>query len=149
MYYKNTLKIDKKSRIKCLDILKILYFNGRTTLQKEVKSMGRHDFIVGTLVKTGFRASLKGFDQFCSCVEMYSDDRTATIDSIYNRVADDFNCTKSSIEKNLRRLFSTSEACKVIGRLFDIDFRYAGNKEIVAMFSNYFALKRDKYECDK
>lgn len=107
--------------------------------------MERRDFIVGTLVKTGFRTSLKGFYQFCKCVELYSDDRTATIESIYKKVADDFNCTKSSVEKNLRRLFTSSDACSAIGRLFGMDFPEAGNKEIVAMFSNYVALQHDSY----
>lgn len=67
--------------------------------------MEKRDFIIGTLVKTGFRTSLKGFDQFCECVELYSQNRTATIDSVYTRVAESFRCTKSSVEKNLRRLF--------------------------------------------
>ncbi len=107
--------------------------------------MERHDFIVGTLVKTGFRASLKGFDQFCECVELYSDDRMATIDSIYARVAEEFNCTKSSVEKNLRRLFSSSDACSAIGKLFGMNFTDASNKEIVATFSNYVALNRASY----
>lgn len=117
-----------------------------TLLFKKVgEKMERRDFIIGILVKTGFRTSLKGFKQFCRCVELYSDDSTSTIESIYEIVARDFNCTKSSIEKNLRRLFSSSDACNAIGKLFDIDFPEAGNKEIVAMFSNYIDLRRDCY----
>ena len=107
--------------------------------------MKRLDFIVGTLVRNGFRTSLKGFDQFCRCVEMYSDNRNATIESIYKRVALDCNCTKSSVEKNLRRLFTSSDACKAIGKLFGMDFTDTGNKEIVAMFSNYVSLTYDSY----
>lgn len=105
----------------------------------------RHDFIVGTMVKNGFRTSLKGFDQFCQCVELFSDDRSATIESVYRKVAENNNCTKSSVEKNLRRLFSSSDACTAIGNMFGMKFSDAGNKEIVAMFSNYVALQRDNY----
>ncbi|MCH5166033.1 MAG: hypothetical protein J1G01_06495 [Clostridiales bacterium] len=107
--------------------------------------MKRHDFIVGTMVRSGFRTSLKGFDQFCMCVEMYSDNPTATIESIYARVALDCNCTKSSVEKNLRRLFESSDASAVISKLFDMDFSDRGNKEIVSMFSNYIALQHESY----
>lgn len=107
--------------------------------------MKRRDFIVETLVRNGFRTSLKGFYQFCRCVEIFSDDRTATIESIYRQVALDFDCTKSSVEKNLRRLFESSDACKAIGRLFGMSFADTGNKEIVAMFSNYVDLQRDMY----
>ncbi len=107
--------------------------------------MQRHDFIVGTLVRTGFRTSLKGFGQFCMCVELYSDDRTATIESIYRRVASHCNCTTSSVEKNLRRLFESSNASSAVGKLFGMDFTDTGNKEIVAMVSNYIALQREKY----
>lgn len=107
--------------------------------------MGRKEYIVSTLVKNGFRSALKGFAQFCECVELYLDDHTVTIESIYARTADKFNCTKSSVEKNLRRLFESSDACSVIGRLYGIDFPDAGNKEIVAVFSNYVSLNREKY----
>lgn len=107
--------------------------------------MKRRDFIVSTLVRSGFRSSLKGFKQFCRCVELYSDDHTATIESIYLRVAKDSNCTKSSVEKNLRRLFESSDARRAIGRLFGMDFTDTGNKEIVATFSNYVELQRDNY----
>lgn len=105
--------------------------------------MERHDFIVDTLVRNGFRTSLKGFDQFCKCLEFYSDERNATIGSIYGKVALECNCTKSSVEKNLRRLFVSSDACAAIGKLFGMKFADTGNKEIVAMFSNYIALKYD------
>lgn len=107
--------------------------------------MERYDFIVGTMVRSGFRTSLKGFKQFCMCVELYSDNPTATIESVYERVAQKFTCTKSSVEKNLRRLFESSDASSAIGRLFDIEFADTGNKEIVSMFSNYVALQRDRY----
>ena len=107
--------------------------------------MKRREFIVGILVKSGFRTSLKGFDQFCYCVELYSDDRTATIESIYKKAAVKFRCTKSSVEKNLRRLFDTSDAGAALGELFGMKFTDTGNKEIVAMFSNYVDLRRDCY----
>ena len=112
--------------------------------KKEV-AMERRDFIVGTLVRTGFRSSLKGFGQFCMCVEMYTDDRSATIESIYSRVARYCNCTKSSVEKNLRRLFESSNARSAIGGLFGMDCTESGNKEIVATFSNYVELQHDEY----
>ncbi len=99
--------------------------------------MTRHNFIVATLVKLGFRTSLKGFDQFCECVELYSDSLNATMDNIYETVALDFNCSKSAVEKNLRRLFDEADACRVIGTLFGIDFPQVGNKEIVATFASY------------
>ena len=107
--------------------------------------MERHDFIVGTLVRTGFRSSLKGFEQFCSCVEMYMDDHNVTIESIYARVARKCNCTKSAVEKNLRRLFESSDAGVAVGKLFGMDYVETGNKEMVAMLSNYIKLKRDCY----
>ena len=72
--------------------------------------MERRDFIVIMLVKVGFRTSLKGFDQFCMCLELYADDPTRTIGSIYKHVALNCNCTVSSVEKNLRRLFVSSDA---------------------------------------
>lgn len=97
------------------------------------------------MVQTGFRTSLKGFEQFRRCVELYSDDPSATIESLYERIADDFNCTKSSVEKNLRRLCESSDASSAIGRLFGIDFVDTGNKEIVSMFSNYVSLQSDSY----
>lgn len=111
--------------------------------------MERKEYIISTLVKNGFRSALKGFDQFCECVELYLDDRTVTIESIYARTADKFRCTKSSVEKNLRRLFTSSDACSIMGRLYGMDFPDAGNKEIVAVFSNYVALHRDCYNTNK
>jgi len=105
----------------------------------------RHDFIVNTLVRLGFRTSLRGFEQFCACVEDFSDHRSATIDSIYVDVALQFNCTKSAVEKNLRRLFYSSDACAAMGRLFGAHFSESGNKEIVAMFSSYVGLHRAEY----
>ncbi len=107
--------------------------------------MKRHDFIVSTMVKNGFRTSLKGFEQFCMCVELYSDDPMSTIESIYRRVAGESRCTTSSVEKNLRRLCESSGASSVISKLFDMDFSDTGNKEIVSMFSNYIAIQRDSY----
>lgn len=105
--------------------------------------MKRRDFLVETLVKTGFRSSLKGFEQFCSCVEMYIDNHNLTIQSIYVRVADECNCTKSAVEKNLRRLFESSDAGVAVGRLFGMDYVETGNKEMVAMLSNYVKLKHN------
>lgn len=107
--------------------------------------MKRRDFIIVTMVRIGFRTSLKGFDQFCMCVEGYADDPTATIGSIYRRVAVAFRCTESAVEKNLRRLFESSDAKSAIGRLFGAEFIDTGNKEIVSMFSNYVALQREHY----
>ena len=107
--------------------------------------MKRRDFLVETLVRTGFRSSLKGFEQFCSCVEMYIEDHTLTIESIYIRVAGENNCTKSAVEKNLRRLFESSDAGVAVGRLFGMDYVETGNKEMVAMLSHYVKLKRDCY----
>lgn len=107
--------------------------------------MKRRDFIIGTLVRTGFRSSLKGFEQFCMCVELYSDNKASTIESIYERVALRFRCTKSSVEKNLRRLFESSDARSAISKLFGMDFTDTGNKEIVATFSNYVELRRECY----
>lgn len=100
----------------------------------------RHSFIVATLVRSGFRASLKGFDQFCACVELYADNLNSTMDDIYSVVAVDFRCTKSAVEKNLRRLFEVADACNVLGSLYGFDFSQAGNKEIVAMFAKYVML---------
>ncbi len=111
--------------------------------------MKRHDFIVGTLVKSGFRASLKGFSQFCRCVELYLDDRNTTIDRIYGTVSHDFGCSKSAVEKNIRRLISSSDACGAVGTLFDADFSDASNKEIVALFANYVALNYDGFSLKK
>ena len=107
--------------------------------------MKRRDFIVITLVKIGFRTSLKGFDQFCKCLELYADDPNDTMSNIYQKIARSFNCTVSSVEKNLRRLFMSSDATAAIGRLFGMDFCDTGNKEIVSMFSNYVSLQRDCY----
>ncbi|MDE7164187.1 MAG: sporulation initiation factor Spo0A C-terminal domain-containing protein [Clostridiales bacterium] len=107
--------------------------------------MKKRDFIIITLVKVGFRTSLKGFDQFCMCLELYSEDPTRTIGSIYERIACSFNCTVSSVEKNLRRLFMSSNATTAISRLFGMEFCDTGNKEIVSMFSNYVSLQRECY----
>lgn len=107
--------------------------------------MKKRDYIIIMLVKVGFRTSLKGFDQFCMCLEMYSEDPTQTIGSIYNSVALNFNCTVSAVEKNLRRLFVSSNATDAISRLFDMEFCDTGNKEIVSMFSNYVSLQREMY----
>ncbi|MCH5155796.1 MAG: hypothetical protein J1F69_04240 [Clostridiales bacterium] len=107
--------------------------------------MKKRDFIIITLVKVGFRTSLKGFDQFCMCLELYSDDPTRTIGSIYEHIAISFNCTVSAVEKNLRRLFLSSNATDVLSRLFDMEFCDTGNKEIVSMFSNYMSLQRECY----
>ena len=107
--------------------------------------MKRRDFIVITLVKTGFRTSLKGFDQFCMCLELYTDDPSSTIGDIYRRIALCCKCSVSSVEKNLRRLFQSSDACAAIGRLFGMNYCDTGNKEIVSMFANYLSLQRDKY----
>ncbi|MDE5562950.1 MAG: sporulation initiation factor Spo0A C-terminal domain-containing protein [Clostridiales bacterium] len=107
--------------------------------------MKKRDFIIITLVKIGFRTSLKGFDQFCMCLDLYSEDPTRTIGSIYECIARNFNCTVSSVEKNLRRLFMSSNATAAISRLFGMEFCDTGNKEIVSMFSNYVSLQRGCY----
>lgn len=107
--------------------------------------MKKRDFIIITLVKIGFRTSLKGFDQFCMCLDLYSEDPTRTIGSIYECIAHNFNCTVSSVEKNLRRLFMSSNATAAISRLFGMEFCDTGNKEIVSMFSNYVSLQRECY----
>lgn len=108
--------------------------------------MKRHDYIVRTLVKSGFRASLRGFEQFCRCVEKYTEDRAQTIDSIYAMVALEYGCSKSAVEKNLRRLIESSDASAAIGKLFDTDFVETGNKEIVATFANYINTRHDDYD---
>ncbi len=107
--------------------------------------MKRRDFIVSTLVRIGFRTSLKGFDQFVQCVEFYSDDRSSAIESIYRRTADLFGCSKSAVEKNLQRLLQGTDACSKIGGLFGIELNDASNKELIAVFSNYVLLHRDCY----
>ena len=107
--------------------------------------MKKRDYIIIMLVKVGFRTSLKGFDQFCMCLELYMEDSTRTIGSIYNSVALSFNCTVSAVEKNLRRLFHSSNATDAISRLFGTEFCDTGNKEIVSMFSNYVSLQREMY----
>lgn len=107
--------------------------------------MKRHEFIVGTLVRSGFRTSLKGFDQFCVSVELYLDDRSSTIDKIYGIIAIEFGCTKSAVEKNIRRLLLNSDAGDAVGTLFGADVTDASNKEIVALFANYIALNYDRY----
>ena len=107
--------------------------------------MERRDFIICTLIRAGFRSSLKGFNQFCRCVELYSDDRSSTIEEIYARIACEYGCTKSSVEKNIRRLFESSDAEGVIGRLFEMDFTESGNKIIIATFANYVELQRKYY----
>ncbi len=108
--------------------------------------MTRRDFLVSTLVRTGFRTSLKGFYQFCECVELYSDNRTLSMSDIYARVGRDFRCSESSVDKNIRRLFLTVDACAVISELFDMELCDVGNKEIIALFSNYIELNREYYE---
>lgn len=107
--------------------------------------MKRRDFIVSTLVRIGFRTSLKGFDQFVQCVEFYLSDRNSAIESIYRRTAEVFGCSKSAVEKNLHRLLEGSDACSEIGKLFGIELNDASNKELIAVFSNYVLLHRDCY----
>lgn len=107
--------------------------------------MDRRDYIIATLTKEGFRTSLKGFWQFLECLELYLDDFSTVIDSIYARVASDFDCTKSSVEKNLRRLFDASDACGIIGRLFGMSYHDVGNKELISLYANYFRLYRYNY----
>ncbi|MCH5162355.1 MAG: hypothetical protein J1G38_02560 [Clostridiales bacterium] len=107
--------------------------------------MKRRDYLVHILVRSGFRTSLKGFDQFCKCVELYSDDRSSTMSDIYSKVSVDFRCSKSSVEKNLRRLFVGANAGKVIGDLFGTEFADASVKEVVALFCNYVELNREYY----
>lgn len=107
--------------------------------------MNRRDFIVNTLVKAGFRTSLKGFSQFCECVETYIESRSHTVENIYSRVASRYRCTKSSVEKNLSRLFECSDATDAIGRLFGISIADCGNKELISVFANYIMLCRDRY----
>ncbi len=108
--------------------------------------MERRDYIINVLVRTGFRASLKGFAQFCKCLEMYADDKSCTMTDIYDRVSREFGCSKSSVEKNLRRLFIGADASRVIGRLFGAEFSDASVKEIVALFGNYLELNRQYYD---
>lgn len=107
--------------------------------------MKRRDYIISTLVQSGFRVSMKGFNQFCSCIELYLDDNTATIESIYCKVATAFSCSTSSVEKNLRRLFCSSDACKAISRMYNIKYNDSGNKQILVMFANYIELNRAHY----
>ena len=107
--------------------------------------MKRRDFIVQTLVKIGFRISLKGFDQFCLCLELYVDGEFATVEDIYAEVACTFGCTKSAVEKNLRRLFYSSDAVGAVSRLYGIEYTDCGNKQIIAMVANYIACNRNKY----
>ncbi len=111
--------------------------------------MERRDFIMNTLVVIGFRASLKGFEQLCDCVELYIRDRSATIESIYAVVAKKYGCSKSSVEKNLRRLVSSSGAAEAVRRLFGVTVRDLGNKEIVALIANYVILHRADYTVAK
>ena len=110
--------------------------------------MTRRDYIVDTLVKSGFRTSLKGFDQFCECVEFYTDNRMTTMENMYKYISVKFACSRSAIEKNLVRLFSSSDACTNIGKLFGIEIAVACSKEIIATFSNYVSLNRDSYETE-
>ncbi len=107
--------------------------------------MERRDFIINTLVVIGFRTSLKGFEQLCDCVELYICDRSATIESVYAAVARKYGCSKSSVEKNLRRLVSSSGAADAVRRLFGVTVRDLGNKEIVALIANYVILHRANY----
>ncbi len=108
--------------------------------------MNRRDFMIATLVKAGFRTSLKGFPQFCDCVELYLDDGASTLERLYERAAKLCGCTKSSVEKNLSRLFDGSDACAAVGGLFGIVIPNAGNKEIISMFANYVKLNREEYD---
>lgn len=110
--------------------------------------MQRRDYIVSTLVTLGFRTGLKGFPQFCDCVELYTDMRGVTIEFIYSEVGVRNGCSASSVEKNLRRLFEGSTATNALSRLFGIEVTNIGNKEIIALFSNYFMLRRDCYESE-
>ena len=107
--------------------------------------MKRRDFIVCTLVRSGFRTSLKGFAQFCISVEMYLDDRNSTIDKIYDLIALDFGCSKSAVEKNIRRLILSSDGGGAMGTLFGADVTDASNKEIVALFANYVDLNYERH----
>lgn len=107
--------------------------------------MKRREFIVCTLVRSGFRTSLKGFAQFCVSVELYLDDRNATIDKIYDIIAIDFGCSKSAVEKNIRRLIESSDGGGAVGTLFGADVSDASNKEIVALFANYVALNYERH----
>lgn len=128
-------------------------FNGNTLRcancesahERKGKPMERRDYIVNVLVRSGFRTSLKGFDQFCKCIELYADNKTSTMSAIYSRVSRDFRCSKSSVEKNLYRLFVGADASRVIGKLFGTEFTGASVKEIVALFCNYVELNRDNY----
>ncbi|MCH5351036.1 MAG: hypothetical protein J1F39_03600 [Clostridiales bacterium] len=106
--------------------------------------MKRHDFIVFTLVRAGFRTSLKGFAQFCLSVELYLDDSVATIDKIYEIISVRFSCSKSAVEKNIRRLILSSDAGAAASALFGADVSDASNKEIVALFANYVALHYER-----
>lgn len=121
------------------DLMGILHFS------KGRKTMERSDYIVNILVTAGFKTSLKGFPQLCAVLGIYIDSKSATLDSIYGRVSVEFCCTKSSVEKNIRRLFESADACAVIGRLYGMTFADAGNKEIIAMLANYVMLQHDCY----
>ena len=107
--------------------------------------MERRDYIINILVRSGFRTSLKGFSQFCKCLELYADNRSKTMTEIYSLVASEFCCSNSSVEKNLRRLFIGADASAVIGKLFGAEFADASVKEIVALFCSYIELNRDSY----
>lgn len=108
--------------------------------------MKRHDYIIGTMVRNGFRTSLRGFDQFCKCVESYLDDPLSSIESVYNRIAVESNCTRSAVEKNLRHFCISSNASEAISRMFDMNFIDTGTKEIVTMFAQYISLQHGSYE---
>ncbi|MCH5158278.1 MAG: hypothetical protein J1F33_03665 [Clostridiales bacterium] len=107
--------------------------------------MKRRDFIIYTLVRAGFRTSLKGFSQFCHSIELYIDDGNATIDSIYGVISVRFSCSKSAVEKNIRRLILSSDAGNAASQLFGADVTDASNKEIVALFSNFVEMSYDRY----
>lgn len=79
------------------------------------------------------------------CVELTSDHPTATIASVYRKVALSTHCTVSAVEKNLRRLFESADASKALGALFGTNFLDTGNKEIVTAFSCYINLQHDRY----
>lgn len=108
--------------------------------------MQRRDFLVDTLLRAGFRTALRGFEQFCACVELYSDNRNATVDAVYVAVGKAFGCSPGAVEKNLRRLFASSDACAALSGIFGVRFCDVGNKEIIALFSNYLYLHRAEYE---
>lgn len=79
------------------------------------------------------------------CIELYLDGNSSTIESIYGEVALRTKCTASAVEKNLRRLFLSSDACRAVSKLYGIDYTDCGNKQIIAMFANYISMNLPKY----